>query len=99
MIDDFSAGYRRMTMNVQSYNDGPVIQTGLHDFINYELVESNNSGVVMRLGLDASAHFRVGAESAVPTDVLALPDEMFETDGIQDVFIVTNPEIIGDYYG
>lgn len=95
MFEEFSSGYYRATMNVQEYEDGPIIEQGLYDFINRNLYLDSDRPVTMRLGLDASASFTVGAESAVPRDVLALPASMTDDTGRKNVFLV-KPEY---YYG
>lgn len=101
MIEDFSAGYYRAPMQVQTYDNGPAIQRDLYNFINYELY-GDSSPVVMRLGLDADEHFSVDAEGAIPSNVLAVPDSMVEQEGEQSVFVLKSsyiPSTVGGYHG
>lgn len=94
MIEDFSSGYYRAVMDVQEYDDGPVIDTGLYDFINRELYVDTNAPVRMRVGLDAGETFEVGAEGAIPRDVLAVPEELVPNERTSNVFVLK-----GEYYG
>ena len=95
MIEDFSSGYYRATLNVQEYDDGPVIEQRLYDFINRRLYLDSDLPVRMRVGLDAGPIFEVGAESAVPRDVLAIPEEIAPDSDVSNVFIVKP----SNYYG
>lgn len=92
-FEEFSGGYYRTDMNVQSYKDGPVIQNGIYDFINREVYAQTDAPITMRVGLDAGPYFHVSSESAVPTDVLALPREWIDDMDIdererQNVFLL-----------
>jgi len=95
MIEDFSSGYYRTTMDVQEYNHGPVIEQGFYDFINRKLYVDSDLPIRMRVGLDAGATFEVDAENAIPRDVLALPPEICPDEREASVFVV-KPEY---YYG
>lgn len=88
MIEDFSSGYYRATMDVQEYDDGPVIERRLYDFINRKLYVDSDMPIRMRVGLDAGATFEVGSESAIPRDVLALPQELCPDERQASVFVV-----------
>lgn len=101
MLEEFSSGYYRSEMRVQEYDDGPVIEQQVYDFINRRLYADSTLPVMMRLGLDAGEKFAVKAESAVPKDVLALPQEMFDSRGMQSVFVLKPDyiESVGKYYG
>ncbi len=88
MIEEFSSGYYRATMDVQEYEDGPVIERGLYDFINRKLYVDSDAPVMMRVGLDAGATFEVDAENDIPRDVLALPRELCSADGEENVFVL-----------
>jgi hypothetical protein len=101
MIEDFSGGYYRATMDVQEYSDGPVIEQTLYSFINDELHSDEDAPVMMRTGLDAGAVFEVNAESAVPRDVLALPEHLLDESGETNVFVLKSSYIdtVGKYYG
>jgi len=101
MIEEFSSGYYRATMNVQEYEDGPVIERSLYDFINRKLYVGSDVPVMMRVGLDAGETFAVGAESAIPRDVLALPQELCSDENESNVFVL-KPEYVdtvGRYNG
>lgn len=101
MIEDFSGGYYRVTMDVQEYEKGPVIEQGLYDFIDEELYSLEDVPVMMRMGLDAGPVFGVESESAVPRDVLALPQEMIDESGTTNVFVLkaNYTDTVGKYYG
>jgi len=101
MIEDFSSGYYRATMNVQEYDDGPVIEQGLYDFINRKLYLDSDVPVMMRVGLDAGVTFEVDAESAIPQDVLALPEELVPSEDESNVFVLKAQyaDTVGRYNG
>lgn len=101
MIEDFSSGYYHADMDVQPYDNGPVIERSLYDFINQELYVDSDVPVMMRVGFDAGETFQVSAESAIPRDVLALPREMVESQHNSDVFVLKSEyaDNIGTYYG
>jgi len=101
MIEDFSSGYYRATMDVQEYDDGPVIERGLYDFINRKLYLNSEAPVMMRVGLDAGATFEVDAETAIPRDVLALPPELCSGTGEDSVFVLKSQyaDTVGRYNG
>jgi len=101
MIEDFSSGYYRATLDVQEYDDGPVIEQGLYDFINRKLYLDSDVPVMMRVGLDAGATFEVDAETAIPRDVLALPQELAPDTGDSSVFVLKSQyaNTVGRYNG
>lgn len=101
MLEEFSGGYYIATMDVQPYSDGPVIDRGLYDFINRELYYDSDSPVMMRLGLDSSTLFGVTGEPGVPRDVLAMPEELIDEWGEQNVFVLKSEytDVVGDYSG
>jgi hypothetical protein len=101
MIEDFSSGYYRATMDVQEYDHGPVIERGLYDFINRKLYVDSDVPVMMRVGLDASATFEVDAEAAIPQDVLALPPELVPDEDTSSVFVLKADYVntVGQYNG
>lgn len=100
-LEEFSGGYYRTTMDIQSYEDGPTINRGLYDFINKELYYDSDHPVMMRVGLDGGALFNVNAEPAVPQDVLALPADLVDESGEQYIFVLKSEyaENIGEYHG
>jgi len=101
MIEDFSAGYYRTQMRVQEYEDGPVIQQDVYDFINRTLYLDSTKPVMMRLSLDAGDKFVVEAENAIPQDVLALPSKYIDERGMTDIFVLKSDylDTVGEYYG
>jgi hypothetical protein len=100
MIEDFSSGYYRADMVVQAYDDGPVIERGLYNFITDELF-FEDSPLMMRLSLSSEALFDVQSESSVPRDVLAVPEEIIAERGAQSVYILKPEysETVGAYHG
>ena len=101
MIEDWSGGYYRSRMRVTPYEDGPVIAQDVYNFINEELFVDSSAPVMMRLGLDAGELFDVKAENGIPRDLLALPEELFETTGPKNVFVLKSEYVdtVGEYYG
>lgn len=92
-LDEFSGGYYRTEMNVQPYEDGPVIEHGLYNMIDKRVYAQTDAPIMMRVGLDASPYFTISSEAAVPTDVLALPrswmDDMdIDSRGMHNVFVL-----------
>lgn len=88
MFEDFSRAYYRASMNIVEYDDGPVIEQTVYDFIDTELFEGADSPVLMRIGLDSGNRFTVSSESAIPRDVLAVPGEMRLTEGPRNVYLL-----------
>lgn len=84
-FEEFSGGYYRTEMNVQPYAAGPVIQNDVYDFINREIYAQTDAPITMRVGLDRGPYFTVSAESAVPTNVLAMPREWMDDMEIHDI--------------
>lgn len=82
MIEDFSGGYYRIEMTVQPFADGPAIEQGLFDFINRKFYYQTDAPITMRVGLDGGSHFRPMSQSAMPTDVLGLPEELCKKIGV-----------------
>lgn len=82
MIEEFSGGYYRVTMDVQPVESGPAIERGLYDFINREFYYKTDAPITMRVGMDEGMHFQPSAEGAMPTDVLALPQSLCDTMGV-----------------
>lgn len=87
-FEEFSGGYYRAEMDVQPYDDGPVIEHELYEHIDNEIYGSSNAPITMQVGLDKGPYFHVDSEAAVPTDVLALPDGLIDGAGRQDVFVL-----------
>lgn len=77
-LEEFSGGYYRTKMTVQPYEEGPVIDKYLYDFINREVYAQTNAPITMRVGLNKGPYFTVDGEGAVPTDVLAMPQEWID---------------------
>lgn len=98
MIEDFSDGYYRTILDVESYDDGPVIGPDLYDYIDSVLYANSDNPVTMRLDLSPSPNFVVSYEGSVPTGMLAMPSEMFGEAGATQVFIV-KPGYVGEIYG
>lgn len=77
-MEDFSGGYYRAKMRVHAYEDGPIIESGLYDYIDRKIYARTNAPVTMRVGLQHGPYFTVGSEVAVPPDVLAIPEKWIE---------------------
>lgn len=83
-LEDFSGGYYSLDMHIQPYSEGPVIASTVYDYINREVYSSTDAPVTMKLSLDNGAYFNVGAENAVPSDVLAVPKPWVEQMGVNE---------------
>lgn len=77
-LNEFSGGYYSLDMHVQPYEDGPVIDSAVYDYINREVYKGTNAPVTMKLSLDNGAYFNVGAENGVPPSVLAVPQSWID---------------------
>lgn len=77
-MESFSRGYYRLDMGVQPYKDGPTIERGLYDFIDSRFYHSTNAPVTMRVGLDGGPMFAPSKESAIPRDVVGVPEAMLD---------------------
>lgn len=93
-LDEFSGGYYRAEMSLVPYDDGPVIEQNLYDFIDREIYGSTDAPITARIGLDKGPMFVLSAEGAMPQDALALPrdwlDDMriHDTKGRHDIFVL-----------
>ena len=77
-LKNFSKNYWLAEMEVQPYKEGPVIERGLYDIIDSKIYKRTDAPITMTLGFSGGPTFEPQAESAVPTDVLALPQEMMD---------------------
>lgn len=85
-LSEFSGGYYRTRMQVQPYEDGPVIESDLYDFIDQSVYARTNAPITLRVGLDSSPYFSVESENAVPTDVLAIPQSWIDDMRLHDEY-------------
>lgn len=101
MIENFSEGYYRTLLNVQEYEDGPVIERNFYDYIDDYLYAGTDAPIMMRVGFEPGRHFDVHAESAVPRDTLALPPNMIDSRGEKNVFVLKADHTpnVGSYNG
>lgn len=94
-LREFSSGYYSLDMQVQPYEDGPVIDSAVYDYINREVYSQTNAPITMKLSLDNGAYFNVEAENGVPPSVLALPeswiDNFTDATGKRDTVFVLKP--------
>lgn len=101
MLESFSSGYYRSKMRIERYDDGPAMELGTYDFINRNVYLDSDIPVTISLSLDLTNMFHPTAESAMPTDVLGLPEDMINKTGDTWVYVV-EPEYVkklGKYYG
>jgi len=82
MLEHFSSGYYRASMQVQPFDEGPAIEKGLFDLINRRVYDTTTAPITMRLGLDKGPRFTPTAENAMPTDVIGIPQSLLEDAGI-----------------
>lgn len=83
-VEDFSSGYYKVDMYVVPYDDGPVMQHRIHEYIAKKLYDSVNAPLMFRLGLDGNPYFSVDTESAIPVDRMAIPHEWFADNRMSD---------------
>ena len=92
IFENFSAGYYRTEMTIEEYDDGPVIEQSLYDFIKNQLYQNIDTAPVFKLGLNTGAHFTPSIESGIPVDVLAVPTSWVDTEDrlrdSQNVFVL-----------
>lgn len=77
-LEEFSSGYYTLDMQIQSYSDGPVIESGVYDFLNEKIYSQTDAPITMKLSLNNGAYFNVDAENTMPPSVLALPESWVE---------------------
>jgi len=79
-------------MTIEEYDDGPVIEQSLYDFIKDQLYQNIDTAPVFKLGLNTGAHFTPSIESGIPVDVLAVPTSWVDTEDrlrdSQNVFVL-----------
>lgn len=96
-LENFSGGYYSIDMQVQPYDDGPVIDSGLYDLLDHRVYSQTDAPVTMKLSMDNGTYFNVGSENGVPPSVLALPEPWVNnlgvsSDGRLDKVFILKPE-------
>lgn len=74
-LEPFSAGYYGAKLQVQAYDDGPIIEQTLHDYIEANLYGQTDAPPWARVGMNESPYFQLEGEPGVPGDVLGLPED------------------------
>jgi hypothetical protein len=92
-IESFSSSYYRLRMTLAPYEDGPVIDRALYDYIEREIYGSTDEQPLVRVGLDGGPHFVLGYENAVPAKHLAVPEQWIDSTDEENVFLA-KPEIV-----
>lgn len=85
-LDEFSDGYYSLQMRVSPYEDGPVVEQQLYDFIVENVYNNTNAPVWMRYGFEESPYFIVEGEPGIPHDVIAIPEDWMQEFEISDEF-------------
>jgi len=83
-IEPFSAGYYGARMEVQAYDDGPVIEQTLYDYIDSSIYQQTDAPPWARVGMTESPYFELDAEPGVPGNVLGLPERFIEEHTVLD---------------
>lgn len=78
MLQHFSSGYYRASMQVQPFDDGPAIERGLFDLISRRVYDTTDAPITMRLGLNKGPRFTPEPENAMPTDVIGIPEQILD---------------------
>lgn len=71
-------------MIVQPYNNGPVIQGDMYDYLQLNIYKETTAPILFRVDFNNTPYFDVSSEYSVPSDVLALPQDMMDEMGITD---------------
>jgi len=74
-LEPFSGGYYGARLQVQAYDDGPIIEQALHDYIEANLYGQTDSPPWARVGMSESPYFQLSGEPGVPGNVLGLPEQ------------------------
>jgi hypothetical protein len=77
-LEPFSGGYYGARFQVQPYDDGPVIEQSLFDYVESSLYQQTDSPPWARVGMSESPYFQLDGEPGVPGDVLGLPEEFIQ---------------------
>jgi hypothetical protein len=88
VIEDFSAGYYRIMLDVQERDGKPTIARDLYRVIEEVVYHDSMSPVRMRVGLGPGESFSVKSENGMPADVLTLPESRIKSTGVSNVYIV-----------
>ena len=83
-IEPFSAGYYGARMTVQAYDNGPVIEQTLYDYIDASIYQQTDAPPWARVGMTESPYFKLNAEPGVPGNVLGLPEEFIAQHEVLD---------------
>lgn len=83
-IQEFSGGYYSVEMDIQSYEDGPVIDRKLYDEINCGIYQNTDTPITMKTSMDNGIYFSVSPENGVPPFVLALPEKWVDNLDVLD---------------
>lgn len=74
-LEPFSGGYYGARFQVQAYDDGPVIEQSLFDYIEANIYEQTDSPPWARVGMNESPYFQLGGEPGIPGNVLGMPED------------------------
>jgi hypothetical protein len=83
-LEPFSGGYYGARFEVQKYNDGPVIEQSLYDYVVSNLYQQTDSPPWAQVGMNKSPYFQLGGEPGVPGSVLGLPEKFIKEYDILD---------------
>lgn len=83
-IEPFSAGYYGARMEVQRYEDGPVIEQTLFDYIESSLYQQTDAPPWVRIGMSDAPYFKLAGEAGLPGNVLGLPERFISQHEVLD---------------
>lgn len=83
-LEEFSGGYYKAEMVAQPYGDGPSIEKSFYDFLNQRFYQNADTEPIFKFGLNEGSHFKPSADPSLPPDVLAIPQEWFDDEPIDD---------------
>jgi len=77
ILEDFSAGYYKLEMFIEPYENGPVITHDLYDYIQTELYNQTDVAPLCTLSFDGSPHFDITSEAGMPLSTMGIPESWF----------------------
>lgn len=85
-VEEFSAGYYKTNLETMQYAQGPSIESDTYDMLLSNIYQGTGEYPTMKLGLGAGRTFQPSSESAIPKDIVALPESYNTSD--RNIFLV-----------
>lgn len=83
-LEPFSGGYYGARFQVQQYENGPVIEQSLFDYVENSLYKQTTSPPWARVGMNNSPYFQLSGEPGIPGNVLGLPRKFIKKHEVLD---------------